>query len=78
MQNEGLNKIYTTLVDVIPKSVLTNKNRAKTWEYGFNEKYGIVIISRTGQIGEIIQINGVDIALPLQPKIITKRHTDKS
>ena len=78
MQNEGLNKIYTTLVDVIPKSVLTNKNRAKTWGYGFNEKYGIVIISRTGQIGEIIQINGVDIALPLQPKIITKRHTDKS
>ncbi len=78
MQNEGLNKIYTTLVDVIPKSVLTNKNRAKTWEYGFNEKYGIVVISRTGQIGEIIQINGVDIALPLQPKIITKRHTDKS
>jgi len=78
LQNEGLNKIYTTLVDVIPKSVLTNKNRAKTWEYGFNEKYGIVIISRTGQIGEIIQINGVDIALPLQPKIITKRHTDKS
>ena len=78
MQNEGLNKIYTTLVDIIPKSVLTNKNRAKTWEYGFNEKYGIVIISRTGQIGDIIQINGVDIALPLQPQIITKRHTDKS
>ncbi len=78
MQNEGLNKIYTTLVDIIPKSVFTNKNRAKTWEYGFNEKYGIVIISRTGQIGEIIQINGVDIALPLQPQVITKRHTDKS
>jgi len=78
LQNEGLNKIYTTLVDIIPKSVLTNKNRAKTWEYGFNEKYGIVIISRTGQIGDIIQINGVDIALPLQPQIITKRHTDKS
>tara|TARA_R100000541_G_scaffold2021_4_gene7462 strand:- start:27508 stop:29751 length:2244 start_codon:yes stop_codon:yes gene_type:complete len=78
LQNEGLNKIYTTLVDIIPKSVFTNKNRAKTWEYGFNEKYGIVIISRTGQIGEIIQINGVDIALPLQPQVITKRHTDKS
>ena len=77
MQNEGLNKLFTTLVDIIPKTVLSNKNRAKTWDYGFNEKYGIVIISRTGQIGDIVQINGVDIALPLQPKTIYKRNKEK-
>jgi len=77
LQNEGLNKLFTTLVDIIPKTVLSNKNRAKTWDYGFNEKYGIVIISRTGQIGDIVQINGVDIALPLQPKTIYKRNKEK-
>ena len=73
MQKEGLSKLYTELYDVIPKSVLTNKNKRKSWEYGFDEKYGIVVISTNGTIGKIIQMNGVDIALPKQPEFINKR-----
>jgi hypothetical protein len=62
---------------VVPKSVLTNKNKRKSWEYGFDEKYGIVVISTNGTIGKIIQMNGVDIALPKEPEYINKRHKDK-
>lgn len=47
---------------------MKNKNRAKTWYYGYNEKYDMVVISKTGEIGDIININGVHIALPPTPK----------
>ena len=50
--------------------MVSNKNRAKTWLYGYNEKYDVVIISKTGQIGDIIDINGLRIALPPEPKSI--------
>ena len=50
---------------------MANKNRAKTWLYGYNEKYDMVIISKTGRVGDIININGVNIALPPAPKDIS-------
>ena len=52
----------------IPKAVVSNKNRAKTWYYGYNEKYDMVVISKSGQIGDVININGLYIALPPAPK----------
>lgn len=57
--------------EYVPKGVLSNKNRAKTWFYGYNEKYDMVVISKTGQIGDIIEINGIAVALPLAPKNLT-------
>ena len=75
MQKDVLNKLYTKLVGVIPKNVLVKKNKSATWKYGYNEKYDIVVISKTGEIGDIIKMNGINIALPLQPKKITKRHS---
>ena len=53
---------------LVTKSVVSNKNRAKTWVYGYNEKYDMVVISKSGKIGDIININGVNIALPPSPK----------
>tara|TARA_R110000822_G_scaffold42798_8_gene116041 strand:- start:353 stop:2539 length:2187 start_codon:yes stop_codon:yes gene_type:complete len=46
---------------------MATKNRARTWLYGYNEKYNFVVISRTGQIEEIININGLNVALPKPP-----------
>jgi hypothetical protein len=37
-----------------------------------NEKYDMVVISKSGQIGDIIEINGLVIALPLAPKDLPK------
>ena len=46
-------------------------NRYKKWEYGYNEDHDMVIISRTGQIGEVYEIQNLKIALPLQNNIHT-------
>ena len=70
MQSEDQNNLYVQLHDYIPKSVLSSKNKAKSWSYGYNEKYDVVIISKDGTLGEIISINGLIIGLPLAPKNI--------
>ena len=61
----------------MPKAVLTKKNRGKTWLYGYNEKYDFIVISKSGQVGDIININGLAIGLPLPPKEIIKRSDKK-
>tara|TARA_R100001480_G_scaffold76862_1_gene86974 strand:- start:2574 stop:4784 length:2211 start_codon:yes stop_codon:yes gene_type:complete len=59
--------------DVIPTTVLKNKNRLKSWLYGYNHKYDIVVISKTGEIGPIYNISGLLVALPKVPSNPTSR-----
>ena len=73
MPNQDLNKLYVELNGVVPKKVITNKNRAKSWLYGYNPKYDIVVISRSGEIGSIIEVNNLKIALPKTPKLSSKQ-----
>ena len=77
LQNQDQNKLYKELKNFIPKSVISNKNRGRTWLYGYNEKYDVVVISKTGQIESVIEINGLKIALPKPPKDVYKRSSDK-
>ena len=63
--------------DIVPKSVITNKNRGRTWIYGYNEKYDIVVISQDGTLGKIYNINGLKIGLPKEPSKIFKRSKKK-
>jgi len=77
LQKEGLNKLYKVLEGIVPKNVLTSKNKAKTWKYGYNSKYDFIVISKSGQIGNIISIQGLSIALPLEPKKCLQRHSKK-
>ena len=79
MQNEGHDKnLYRVLEDYIPKSVLSNKNKAKTWEYGYDKKYDVIVISRDGTVGEVYEIQNLRIALPKAPKNCVKRSSKKS
>jgi hypothetical protein len=39
----------------------------RSWLYGYNEQYDVVVISKSGQIGDIIEISGLKIALPAAP-----------
>ena len=77
LQSQGQNSLHRVLTKYIPKQVLTTKNKAKTWQYGYNDKYDVVVISKTGQIGDIIEINGLRIALPKEPKAVDKRSIKK-
>ena len=65
MQSEGL---YRIVKDHVPQNSLNKKNSGRTWMYGYNEQYDMVVISRTGEIGDIINISGLHVALPKAPK----------
>ena len=62
--------LVTVLKDYIKPKILKRLNRYKKWEYGYNEEYDVVVISKTGQIGEVYEIQGVKIALPKENDVI--------
>jgi hypothetical protein len=76
--SEELNSLCSVVTDYIPKSVVSTKNRNRTWQYGYNDQYDVVVISKTGQIGDIVNISGLHIALPLAPKECLQRHSKAS
>jgi len=77
LQKEDQNKIYSDVKGFIPSVVLKRKNKNRSWLYGYDEKYKLVIISRTGQIDQVVEINGLYIALPAADKEINKRSASK-
>tara|TARA_R100001015_G_C4633456_1_gene198438 strand:- start:1483 stop:3729 length:2247 start_codon:yes stop_codon:yes gene_type:complete len=77
LQKENQSKLYQTVKGYIPKGVLTTKNKARSWQYGYNLKYDCVVISKDGTIGETININGLVIALPSQPNEIYAKSKSK-
>ena len=81
--NKGLpsddqNRLFYVVKNLVTNSVLLNKNKAKTWVYGYNEKYDMVVITKSGQIGQIVNINGLNIALPKEPNKVEKRSDTKN
>ena len=78
MQNEEQNRDLYKKVSVIPNQALKVKNKAKTFKYGYDEKYDVVVISKDGTVGEVININGINIGLPLAPKEVYKRSSKKA
>jgi hypothetical protein len=69
MDDQELLKIVPNYIK--PK-VLKRMNRYKKWEYGYNEDHDIIIISKTGEIGEIYEIQNLKIALPKSSKEIVE------
>ena len=61
--------LVKTVTPVKP-NVIKRLNRYNKWEYGYNKEHDIIVISRSGKIGEIIEIQNLCIALPPVPKEI--------
>ena len=61
--------LYKITKDHVKPKVLKRMNRYKKWEYGYNEDHDMVIISKTGQIGDIYEIQNLKIALPLKADV---------
>ena len=78
MQKEEQNKDLYNKVYPVTDKALKSKNKAKSFKYGYDEKYDIVVISKDGTVGDIININGINIALPSTPKKIHKRSSKKN
>ena len=43
-------------VDSVRLNTIKRLNKSKKWEYGYNKENDIVVISKTGQIGEVLEI----------------------
>lgn len=56
--------LYSILPEYIPKKVKSSKK----WQYGYDEKYDIVIISKDGTLGDVYDINGLKVGIPSLPK----------
>ena len=61
-------ELYLALDNYIKPSVIKKNNRLKKWDYGYNKQYDVVVISKTGMIGEVYEIQGLRIALPFIEK----------
>ena len=51
-------------IEPVKRTTLTRMNKGKKWKYGYNKEHDIVVISKTGKVGEIIEMQGLRIALP--------------
>ncbi len=60
------------VVEPIKFTTINRLNRSKAWKYGYNKEHDIIVISRTGQIGQVIEIQNLHIALPPEPKSLKK------
>ena len=60
------------VIEPIKINKLKRFNKAKRWEYGYNKEEDIVVISKTGQIGEVYEIQNLKIALPPAPTKLLK------
>ena len=60
-------------VEPIKHTTLHRLNKGKKWKYGYNKEQDLIVISKTGQVGEIIDIQGLVIGLPPVPKNLNKK-----
>ena len=56
--------LWKEIKDVVNPKILAKNNRFKKWDYGYNSDYNFIVISKTGKIGQIIEIQNLRIALP--------------
>ncbi len=61
-----------SIITPVKGNVLSKRNSLKNWKYGYDKDNDIIVISNTGQIGEIYNIQGLKIALPKAPKKLVK------
>ena len=52
------------VIEPVKINTIKRLNKSKKWEYGYNKEHDIIVISKTGQIGEIYDIQNLRVALP--------------
>ena len=72
MYEQSLYKI----VEPVKKTTISRLNKKRKWEYGYNKEHDIVVISKTGKIGQILEIQGLRIGLPSKPQTV-HMHSNK-
>ena len=69
MYKQSLYKV----IEPVRINTIKRLNKSKKWKYGYNKEQDIIVISKTGEIGEIYEIQNLRIALP-KPQSVCKKH----
>jgi hypothetical protein len=64
-------------IEPIKKTTISRLNKSKKWKYGYNKEHDIIVISKTGRIGEILEMQNLRIALPRVPKNMYSHEKNK-
>jgi len=73
MYKQNLYKI----IEPIRINTIKRLNKSKKWKYGYDKEHDIIVISKTGQIGEIYKIQNLKIALPKQSNVHKRSNNKK-
>jgi len=65
------------IIEPIKKTTISRLNKGKKWKYGYNKEHDVIVISKTGKIGEIYEIQNLKIALPSVPVQVYKLQGNK-
>ena len=60
------------IIEPIKRTTIHRLNKKKAWEYGYNKEHDVVVISKTGRIGEVYEIQNLKIALPEAKEVYSK------
>ena len=58
------------IIEPIKRTTISRLNKSKKWKYGYNKEHDIVVISKTGKIGQVVEIQNLRIGLPAEPKSV--------
>ena len=64
-------------IEPVKKTTISRLNKGKKWKYGYDKEHDIIVISKTGQIGEILEIQNLRIALRKVPVQVFKHDKNK-
>ena len=65
------------IIEPIKKTTISRLNKGKKWKKGYNKEHDVVVISDSGTIGEIYEIQGLKIALPKAPANVYSNEKNK-
>jgi len=60
------------IIEPIKRTTIHRLNKKKAWGYGYNKEHDVVVISKTGKIGEVYEIQNLKIALPEVNEVYSK------
>jgi len=60
------------IIEPIKRTTIHRLNKKKAWEYGYNKEHDVIVISKTGRIGEVYEIQNLKIALPEVKEVYSK------
>lgn len=55
------------ITDIVDNNLRKQRNKNRSWKYGYDPDIDVVIISKDGTLGEVYNVNGLNIGLPMQP-----------